>query len=328
MNRYIGLRVNKNIYSRQGTLLVPGFTTLTRKHIELLLNQNIVLCDDDVEHPSIIHLVDSSIREIKRVFAKVYDAKQIPCDDIRDKIIPIIDEMSRHSELIHIFAQFERNDEYTYRHSIGVALIARLIGKAKGIHAHELQELTESGLLHDIGKVKIPVELMNKPGKLTKEEFDQIKRHTIYGYELINHSKGISHRQAIVALQHHEREDGSGYPYGLRGNQIDSFSKIIAIADVFHAMVSKRVYKDPMPLCEVLQEMSHNAYGSLEPSTTLYFVKRIMDMMIGNRVILSNGHRGKIIMVSPNDPVNPLVEVNGRYIDLSKEPDVKLERII
>lgn len=325
---YAGFRVNKNIYNRSGVLVLPALSILTRKDIEMIIQQNIVLVEDDVEHVSIQHLVNSSIKEIKIAFEKVKNTDRIPFEYLRERIVPIINDMSRHPDLKHVLTHLEMHDEYTYRHSIGVALISRLIGKAKGLHTQELQELTSAAFLHDIGKVKIPDEILHKPGKLTNDEFTQVKNHTIYGYELISQTSGISHRQALVALQHHEREDGSGYPYGLKGDEIDPHSKIIAVADVFHAMISKRVYKNPVPFYKVLQEMSENAYGTLEPSTTICFLKRIMEMLIGNRVVLSNGYEGKIIMISSNDPVHPLVEVNGKYIDLSKDLSVYLERIV
>ncbi|WP_127589045.1 HD-GYP domain-containing protein [Paenibacillus koleovorans] len=316
------------MYNSLGVLVLPAQSVLTRKEIEMLLQQNIVLNEDDVEPESIRQLVNSSIKEIRIVFEKVRNTDQIPFEHLRERIVPIVTEMCSHPNLKHILSHLELHDEYTYRHSIGVALISRVIGKSKGLPAPELAELTSAAFLHDIGKVRVPDNIINKPGKLSPEEFTQVKNHTVFGYELIASTSGISHRHALVALQHHEREDGSGYPYGLKGNSIDPFSKIVAVADVFHAMISKRAYKNPVPFYKVLQEMSEFAYGSLEPSTTLIFVKRIMEMLVGNSVVLSNGHEGKIIMVSPNDPVHPLVEVNGSYIDLSKDQSVFLERIV
>lgn len=311
-----------------GILVLPALSILTRKDIEMFLHHKITLKEEDVELVSIQHLVNSSVQEIKIAFEKVRNTEQIPFDHLRERIIPIVTRMSMHPELKHILTDLEQHDEYTYRHSIGVALISRLIGKAKGLNVQELSELTTAAFLHDIGKVKIPDEIINKPGKLTIEEFAQVKNHTVYGYELIKRTAGITHRQALVALQHHEREDGSGYPYGLKGEEIDPYSKITAVADVFHAMISKRVYKKQIPFYKVLREMSENAYGTLETSTTLCFLKRIMDMLIGSSVILSNGYEGKIIMVSSSDPVHPLVEVNGRYIDLSTNQSIYLERIV
>jgi len=247
---------------------------------------------------------------------------------VRDKIVPIIIYMSNHPNLNQILLYLEVHDEYVYKHSIAVALLSRLIGKAQGLDEAQLWELTTAGFLHDIGKSQVPSAILNKPGKLTAEEFRIVKEHTVYGYEIIKRSEGISERHAYVALQHHEREDGSGYPFGLKSGEIDAFSKIVAVADVFHAMVSKRVYKDPMPLYQALKELSDNAYGSLEPAITLSFLKRIMDVLIGNQVVLSDGREGRIVMVCSQDPILPVVEIDGHYIDLSKEQGLYLEKIV
>lgn len=323
-----GMRVNRNVYNRQGALVIPAFTLLTSKEIDLLDQLRIGLDDEDVEPGSVVELVDSAISEIKTTFEKIRHSDRIPYDDIRRSIIPKVMQISEQIDLKPIFIYLEQHDDYTYKHSIGVAMLAKLIGGASGLGGEELQELMLAGLLHDIGKTKVSPSLLNKPDKLTAEEFEQIKRHTVYGFELIANTRGMSRRLALAALQHHERENGSGYPYGLKGEDIDPHSKMIAVADVFHAMISKRVYKAAVPFHKALQALSELAYGSLDPTVTLRFVKQIMDLAIGNRVVLSNGLEGKIILVSADAPAQPLVEVNGTYIDLSKEHTIGLERII
>ncbi|BBI36397.1 HD-GYP domain-containing protein [Cohnella abietis] len=325
---FLNMRVNKNIYNDIGTLIIPNHRVLTIKDIDRLAQQNIVLSDDDVEPVSILDLIDSAIKEVRDLFDKARNYGSVPFADVRDRIIPIIMFMSNHPNLSEILVHLEVHDEYVYRHSIGVALLSKLIGKTRGLNEAELLELTTAGFLHDIGKAKIPGAILNKPGKLTEEEFKVVKEHSVYGYEILKKSVGIPERYAYVALQHHEREDGSGYPFGLKGSHIDVYSKIVAVADVFHAMVSKRVYKQPVPFYKVLKEMSDNLYGSFDPGITLSFLKRLMDAMIGNTVVLSDGNEGKIVMVSAQDPVHPVVEVKGVYIDLSKEQQIHLEKIL
>jgi HD-GYP domain-containing protein (c-di-GMP phosphodiesterase class II) len=320
--------VNRNIYNKSGTLIIPEQEILTQRDIELLAYHSIDLEAEDLDHIALRPLIDSAISEVKDYFRKVRHSNQIPYTDVREKIIPLIIQLSSQSNLSEVFKYMESHDEYTYRHSISVSLIARLIGGAKGFNEQAQVELTMAGFLHDIGKVRVPDPILNKPGKLTKEEFEQVKQHTIYGFDIIRNSPGIPYRHALVALQHHEREDGSGYPYGLKSREIDEYSKIVAVADVFHAMISRRVYKEPVPFYKVLKEMSENAYGLLEPRTTLCFVKKIMDMLIGNRVRLSNGMEGKIILIHAIHPVKPLVEVNGKYLDLSKDSSIYIDQIL
>ncbi|MFC4598274.1 HD-GYP domain-containing protein [Cohnella hongkongensis] len=322
------MRVNRNIYNDSGTLVVPVSRVLTDRDVRLLARQGVALSEQDVEAVSIVHLIDSAIWEVREMFECAKRTERIPFARVRDKLVPLILELSNHPNLNRIFHYLEVHDEYVYRHSIGVALLSRLIGKSRGIGEPQLTELTIAGFLHDIGKSRVPAAILNKPGRLTEEEFRIVKEHTVFGFEILRQSEGVPVRHAYVALQHHEREDGSGYPFGLRGDGIDVFSKIVAVADVFHAMMSKRVYKSPLPLCQVLKELADNVYGTLEPGITLSFLKRIMDMLIGNQIVLTDGREGRIVMVSASDPVRPVVEVNGQYIDLSKEPATALERIV
>ncbi|MFC5407518.1 HD-GYP domain-containing protein [Cohnella soli] len=326
--RYVGKRLVRNMYSPLGTLLVPIHTVLSPKEIDTLFRQGVLLHDEDVEDVAILHLVDAAISEIRDIFQSARHSDRISFEAIRERILPVVLLMSLHPDISRILAHLEKHDEYLYRHSIGVALLSKMIGSASGYQGDELTELITSAFLHDIGKSRIPLDILNKPGALTAEEFECVKKHTIYGYELIRQSPGLDENHALVALQHHEREDGSGYPYGLKGDATLRNSKIVAVADVFHAMISKRVYKSSVSFYQVLQEMSRNAFGALEPEITLNFMKRIMDLLIGNTVLLSNGSEAKIVMVSPHDPVNPLVEANGMYIDLSKEKQIVLERIL
>ncbi|RED58130.1 HD-GYP domain-containing protein [Cohnella lupini] len=328
LDSFMGKRLNKNIYNKMGTLVVPKARMLTKKDIILMKSQQVILSEEDFEPFSIDRVVDSAIGEVKELFDHARNLDQIPFAVVRDKIVPMIMLISNHPNLNQILNYLEMHDEYVYKHSIGVAVLSKLIGKARGFDENRLLELTTAGFLHDIGKAKLPEAILNKPGKLTAEEYALVKEHTVLGYEILKKSLGIPERYAYVALQHHEREDGSGYPFGSNGGDIDIFSKIVAVADVFHAMVSRRVYKNPVPFYKVLQELSNNAYGALDPAITLSFLKRIMDLLIGNTVILSDGREGKIVLVTEQDPVHPFIEINGCYVDLSKEHDVHMEGIL
>jgi HD-GYP domain-containing protein (c-di-GMP phosphodiesterase class II) len=215
-----------------------------------------------------------------------------------------------------------------YRHNVAVGVIATLIGKWVGLKEAELSQLSMAAALHDVGKIKIPLEILNKSGKLTKDEYNLMKKHTIYGYEMIKETVGTNHRQALVALQHHERQNGSGYPFGIRADKIDDFSRIVAVADVFHAMTSKRAYRDASPFYETLKQMQQNAFGDLDPRLVGLFLDKIMQSLIGNEVMLTDGRRGKIVMINQVDPIHPLVRIDDMFLDLSKEPALQIEQVI
>ena len=126
-------------------------------------------------------------------------------------------------------------DEYTYTHSLNVALYAMLIGKWLRLDNNSIKNVIKAGVLHDIGKTKVPIEILNKKARLSDEEFDIIKKHTFYGYDLVRSTDCVSDEVCEAVLLHHEREDKSGYPYGIGGRQLGLYAKIVAVADVYDA---------------------------------------------------------------------------------------------
>jgi len=207
-------------------------------------------------------------------------------------------------------------------------VIANLIGTWMRLGQQELLQLTTAAFLHDIGKMLIPQDIINKPGKLTEEEYAVMKTHTVLGYELMKETYGITHRQALVALQHHERMDGSGYPFGLTKNRIDLFSRIVSVADIFHAMTSKRAYRNPSPFYEVLFQIEKDTFGVLDPAITRLFIEKIMNYLIGKTVLLTDGREGTILMVQAHDLTHPLIQVGNEFIDLSKDFSVHIKYIL
>ncbi|QIV77557.1 HD-GYP domain-containing protein [Fervidobacterium pennivorans] len=155
--------------------------------------------------------------------------------------------------LLAIATAIDKRDNYTHQHSKNVARISVEIGKRMGLSQQELEKLEFSAILHDVGKIGIPDSILLKPGKLTDEEYKIIKNHTVYGAEILSQVKYVDEDILKGALEHHERLDGSGYPYGKKGEEISLFGKIIGIADVFDALSSKRTYKEAWDFGEVLK---------------------------------------------------------------------------
>ncbi|MEI3607823.1 HD-GYP domain-containing protein [Pseudogracilibacillus sp. SE30717A] len=334
-NTLIGKITKKDIYSHRGVLLLPASTMLTFGYLKKLIQHGIVLNIQDVtsiesadvsfQHTKVI---DKTTVELKQIFKQVRETKQIPLADLRENILPIIQQISTATPFIGLLNSLQSKDDYTYRHNLAVSALSSLIGKWLGLDHKTLLQLSTAALLHDIGKIYIPESILNKPDRLTDQEFSIMKNHTIFGYEIIENSIGTTHRQALVALQHHERMDGSGYPFGIFKSEIDLFSRIVAVADVFHAMTSKRIYKNASPFYEVLLQLENDTFGALDPFITRIFVERIMNSLIGSSVLLTDGSRGIIRMIPKHDPVHPLVQINDNYIDLSKISTIHIDKII
>lgn len=225
-------------------------------------------------------LIDESVMQIQHLFDEVRYSQKVPMLEIRKHIIPIVLESTENPDLFGLFASLQAKDDYLYRHNIAVGIIATLIGKWLNLEKNELLQLTTAATLHDIGKMRIPIDILNKPGELTPEEIEVMKKHTIYGYEMIRETVGTGFRQALVALQHHERLDGSGYPFGMYNDKIDLFGRIVAVADVFHAMTSRKAYHEPSTFYETLHEMNRDSVGRLDPNIMQRFIERIMQGLV------------------------------------------------
>lgn len=282
--------------------------------------------EDSFVHTQLIH---ETVNIVSSLFEGVRTTKEVPIADMRRNVIPIIQEIaSKDTPLIGLIASLQAKDDYTFRHNIAVGVLASLIGGWLGLDRQEQLQLTTAALLHDIGKMLIPEEVLNKPDKLTAEEYAMIKSHTVLGYELLKKTVGVTHRQALVALQHHERMDGGGYPLGLTCGKIDLFSRITSVADIFHAMTSRRVYRDPSPFYEVLFQIEKDTFGVLDPVITRLFVEKMMNSLIGHPVLLTDGREGVILMLNVQNLTRPLVQAGNSFIDLNREQAVRIEQIL
>jgi HD-GYP domain-containing protein (c-di-GMP phosphodiesterase class II) len=331
LKHLVGCRLKRDIYSKSGELVLSHSTVLTDEHIRKGMLHHVGLSLNDVmmdEEKNIEPVINEALVQVRSIFSDVRHTNRIPFIDVRKKLIPAINKISESSGLFGLLHDLQAKDDYTYSHNIGVSIIATMIGKWMHLNAQELSILSVAALLHDIGKLKVPTEILNKADKLTEDEFAIMKKHTIYGYEIIKNTVGSLHRHAIVALQHHEREDGSGYPLGLTGEKLDVLSKIVAVADVFHAMTSKRVYHDAIPFHLVLRKMQQNAFGKLDPTITTLFMEKIMSKSIGSDTLLTDGRRARIVMINPNNRLNPLVRINSDFIDLSKHHNINLAQVL
>ncbi|WP_233500572.1 HD-GYP domain-containing protein [Paenibacillus antibioticophila] len=309
--------MNTNIYSVQGNCLLPKNSILNTRHLDILRRHGIELWAEDTELVTEV-IVDEAISEAQSIYEKIHNnSTKLSNQIIHHIVIPKIQELCfNNNNLSNVIIELSKKDHYTFRHCIGVAVISFLIGKWLGLNEEELNDLSIAGLLHDLGKTRIPDSILKKAGKLSAEEFAEMKRHTQWGYEMVKNLPGLTEQQALVALQHHEREDGSGYPFGIYGDKITYFSKIVAVADVFHTMISERVYKKPVSLYQVFQEIYQRAFGLFDPLIVQCFITNIMTRMIGGSVLLSDGRVARIIKLHPDDLINPLVEYQGQYYDL------------
>ena len=219
------------------------------------------------------------------------------------------------------------SDEYTFKHSVDVATMAMIVAKQMQWEQKEVYNIGVAGLLHDVGKSKIPEELINKPGRLTDEEFEIMKQHSVFGYRLLKEKGDLSEEILLGVLQHHEKINGRGYPMQVENKYIGRYARILAVVDVYDALVTERAYKKAFSqrdaieiIMSMTEELDINAVKSFLNSVILY--------PVGSVVQLSNGERARVVENSPGYPMRPkVVELkNGKVYDLSE--DIRCASII
>lgn len=213
-------------------------------------------------------------------------------------------------------------DDYTVEHCVDVSILMVALGHRLGCSGDELQQFAVGGLLHDVGKQRVPHEILQKPDKLTADEFEVMKRHPEWGYDLVTQMEGCSETVANVTLRHHERLNGSGYPMGLSGAEIDQASKVAGVADVFDALTSDRVYRRGMPTREALQLIFRTKDTHFDEAVVGALIKLVGVYPIGTEVLLSSGERAVVVEPNPEDTTRPVVEITrdtfGRWLNPSR----------
>lgn len=266
---------------------------------------------------------------LKEAISSVISSGEEPKPDSLCQITePLLNKTKSSIELFDFLHNMRANDDSVYAHSINVALISNMLGRWLKMSEENLTILTAAALLHDIGKTKIPSEILNKPGRYTDEEFDLVRRHPSFGYDILLPFEQLDPRIKNAALMHHERCDGHGYPGGMKFHDIDDFSQIIAIADVYDAMTAARSYRAPLCPFQVIADFELEGLQKFNPKFILIFLERIAYTYQNNRVLLTDGRSANIIMLNKQFLSRPIVGVSTGTIDLSKTPDLRIQALL
>ena len=218
-------------------------------------------------------------------------------------------------------------DDIVYVHSLNVALICSSFASWLNFSPEDMQQLLLAALLHDIGKLKIPLEIIRKPSSLTEEEYTIIKQHPVLGYELIKQLP-LDSRVKDAVLMHHERCDGSGYPGKRSNNEIAPFASIIAIADVYDAMTANRSYRNGICPFEVISNFEKEGYQKYDAKYLLPFLESLALAYMNATVRLNNSLIGEIVMINKQSLSRPIVKVENQFFDLSKEKNLEIIRVL
>ena len=355
-----GMVFGDDVIDKEGRLLVSKNTVLTREILERLkkfssrkfFSMKVLLSELNIK--IVVKLENGSVQEVASSQIKMEHTKERlvikeKFEEMHKSIKQSFDELSRNNtspkvkkeldntveeiknnlsvniELLNEILDVKATDEYLYNHSLNVAVISNLIGGWIGLEQKDLDILILAGLVHDIGKLRVDPAILNKPGKLTDEEFTEMKKHPEYSYQMLM-EMGYKDNAILKAVTfHHEKEDGSGYPLKISGDKITIHAKILAIADIFDAMTSNRVYKARVSPFKVLEMFQNQNFGKLDYKIIMVFIKRFTENYVGSEVILSNNQRAKIVSLNAYEITKPLlVTSEGKFIDISREREVQI----
>lgn len=271
---------------------------------------------------------NNNINNIKKVIVEAAVNKTINYPLVMDITESLLKNINTISCVFEYMDSLKRENEYTYTHSINVAFYSMLIAKWLNLSYDKIKEVTVTGLIHDIGKIKIPNTIINKPGKLTYDEFCEIKKHPVLGYDIVINNNNINNYIKNSILMHHERMNGTGYPFKKNGNEIPLYSKIVAIADVFDAMTSDRVYKNGVTPFESFKMFASEGLCLFDVPILFTFLENISAYYLGMNVTLSDGTLGEIVYIPPRNITCPIIKTPTGFIDFSRDTNLKIEKII
>jgi putative nucleotidyltransferase with HDIG domain len=328
-----GIKLGKNIFSKDFQLLLSAGTIIKQEDIDNLLLRDI----------NEIYIAESSPRlDGKQKFEDVYYnsldvvksfmmgaklGKTLEIDQIEDTVTLLLKQVFDATDLFRQIRLMKQKDDYLFTHSVNVSLLCILIGRWLRCDADTIRELGMAGLLHDIGKVYIDNETLNKPGKLTEKEFEEIKKHTLWGYNLLSQNEWVSRDVANAALMHHERADGSGYPAGTKG-YTNFYASAVAVADIFDAITSEHSYSGKRSLYTAAEILWQESFGKLDPRITKVFYDRISSFYVGNKVLLSNGEEGIVIYINPTQPTKPMIKAGDKFYNLATDMSITIKEVI
>ncbi|MNI33688.1 Cyclic di-GMP phosphodiesterase response regulator RpfG [compost metagenome] len=348
-----GVTIANNVYTPMGGLLLRKGKVLLPRDLDILrafmveeveigdfqiLSESEAAIAQETANPSATTTVDQTgtgqfqqeydrmLHLIKSAFQSVL-ASDLPIYELRHQLENLIKQLKYYNVLT--FTPRNMNEyDYLYHHAILSSLTSYTLAQWHGLPKRDWMQVAFAGLLHDIGNTKIDPQILYTPKALTESEAEEMRMHTTYGYQQLRKTAAINEGVRLAALQHHEKMDGSGYPFRLTGEKIHIYARIVAVSDIFHAMTLNRRYRKAQSPYLVLEQIKLEAFGKLDPTVVQTFVDKVTQFHNGMRVRLSNDKVGEIVFSDRNHPTRPMVSIQGEIINLMQETQLYIEEVI
>lgn len=302
-----GMITGKDIFGKDGVFLLAKDQLISNAIVEKIVElgyQGIYIKDEISADIEVRNIIDDSIRQkaisaVKNMFESLDKNNEKKMEEnletAKRLVKDIIDEIMNSKDLVINMVDLKVFDDYTYYHSVNVAVISMVVGMTMGLTKDDLCKLGLGALLHDIGKVFVPKELLNKEGQLSDEEMQLVRNHAYDGYTYLKEKWDLPVKSCLAVLIHHERYNGTGYPKGKRNDKIHLFGRIIAVADVYDAFTSDRPYRKAVLPSDAVEYIMGASGLLFDPEVVRIFVQKVAPYPLGTCVKLSNGNVGIVI---------------------------------
>lgn len=329
-----------------GNILLREGITLTQRYINKLMDFEIAyiyiqdknLEDIRPQDPEFVKIKSEAVKSLSKVFSRLQYNDKSEMKNTLLAITDIVEYLIDNKEINSTYLlELKTFDNYTYVHSLNTCILALFFGVHLSYSRPMLVDLGAGALLHDVGKTKVPLDILNKKGRLTDMEYDIMKTHPERGYDIVKGLDYINERGKLIVLEHHERIDGRGYPYGLKGDEISKFGKIGCISDIYDAIVSDRVYRRGFAANEAYEFIMGGGGTFFDFELVNVFRNNFSIYPLGACVKLSNGLEGFVVAHKKGFPDRPVVRViydengtsiNPVEINLIEKIDVTIESIV
>ena len=317
-----GMIIGRDLFGFNNELMLAEGAVLSSveiNRIRLLKYQGVYIVDKRMEDftvdPGIsVHLRNKAVKTLKTIFKQIESDKDFlyKKDTLNSAMCvtnEIVREITSNKNVSVNMIDLKVFDDYTYYHSVNVSVISVILGYAMGLGKNDLYKLGLGTLLHDIGKVFVPKEILNKPSHLTPEEYAQVKTHSIKGSDYLKELWDIPAESNMTVLTHHEKYDGTGYPNQLVREKIPEFGRIAAVADVYDALTSDRPYRIGLLPSEGAEYIMGGSGTLFDPEVVNVFTEKIIPFPAGTTVLLSNGLKGVVVKNYPKCGTRPKIQI-------------------
>jgi HD-GYP domain-containing protein (c-di-GMP phosphodiesterase class II) len=277
-------------------------------------------------------------RTVRRIFTEINRNKRVDIGLAKAAVNNIVDELLRNRRVVLNLTDIRSYDDYIFGHCVNVCILSVMTAITLEYNELQLRDLGVGAILHDIGKLLVSKDILDKPGKLTPAEMDKVKEHSKYGFDVLREQQELSLLSAHIAFQHHEKVDGTGYPRGLKGGEIHQFSRLTAVADVYDALTADRVYRKAFMPHEALKIISEGSGTHFDSEVVRAFMKKVAPFPIGTIVALNTGEVGVVVDNHRKKPARPVIRLvlsagnqnieELAEVDLFKKPDVEIARVL